>query len=200
MFDNTYFQNFDNVTFSEVWSEPKTFLQDYKACGLPSTYTVEDGSVHYYVSDEDLILIWTLLIGRFADSTIKPYNTYGAFKIRFMSRIWQYAPSWKKELDIQNRLRAMSFEEGSQLFEGSKAIYNSAVNPGTAPSTNTSEELSYINAQNVTKYRKSKLEGLAVLTEMLKRDVTEKFLARFDDLFKNIIYTGRDLKYLTYEE
>lgn len=196
---NTYFQSFDNVTFSELWSDSESFVKDYKDSGLPQTYKTNSGSTANYVTDDDLKLIWTLLIGRFADSTIKPYNTFGAFKIRFMSRVWQHAPAWKKELDIQNELRAMSLQDGSAIYEGSKAIHNTALNPGTAPGTNTSEELNFLNQQNVTKYKKSKLEGLAILNDLMKKDVTEAFLRRFDDLFKTIIYTGRDLYYATEE-
>lgn len=195
---DTIFQTFDNVTFSNLWSTKEDFVNAYKTVGFPSTYTLEDGSTHDYVTDKDLELIWLLMIGRFADSTIKPYNTYGAFQVRFMSRLWQYAPAWKKELEIQNKLRAMSLENG-ELFDGTKAIHNAALNPGTPPGTNTSDELDYINSQNVTKYKKSKIEGLATLTELLKKDVTDAFLRRFDDFFKTIIYTGRDLTYTTYQ-
>ena len=186
---NSYFQSFDNITFSELWETSESFVEAYKATGLPQTY--EGGT---YVDDDTLKLIWTLMIGRFADSTIKPYNTFGAFQIRFMSRVWQHAPAWKKELDIQNKLRSLSLDEGSLLYEGSKAIHNSALNPGTTPSE---EELTYINQQNTTKYKKSTLEGLALLTELMKNDVTEAFLRRFDDFFKTIIYTGRNLLYAT---
>lgn len=197
---NTYFQSFDNITFSDLWSDAESFVQDYKDSGLPQAYVTNSGTTAYYVTDDDLNLIWTLLIGRFADSTIKPYNTFGAFKIRFMSRVWQHAPGWKKELDIQNELRSMSLKDGSAIYSGNSAIYNSAMNPGTTPSTQTTEEINFINSQNVTKYKKSKLEGLAILNDMLKRDVTEQFLRRFDDFFKTIIYTGRDLLYTTYNE
>ena len=181
-------QLFNNITFSELWSTKEEFITAYDESGLPKDA---------YVSNDDLELIWTLLIGRFADSTIKPYNTYGAFKVRFMSRVWQYAPSWRKELEIQNKLRGLSLEDGSPIYEGSKAIYNSAMNPGTAPSTNDTEELNFINQQNTTKYKKSKLEGLAILNDLIKRDVTEQFLRRFDDLFKTIIYTGNTYLYKT---
>lgn len=196
----TLFQTFDNVTFSDLWSTSELFIEDYKQTGLPQEFKTANGTISNYVTDDDLKLIWTLLVGRFADSTIKSYNTYGAFKIRFMSRVWQHAPGWKKELEIQNELRAMSLQEGSVIYEGSKAIYNTAMNPGTAPGTNTSEELTFLNQQNVTKYKKSKLEGLSILTDLMKRDVTETFLRRFDDLFKTIIYTGRDLLYATEED
>lgn len=188
----SYFQHFDNITFSDLWSTSEDFIQAYKDTGLPQTYVNSDGTNGTYVDDETLNLIWLLMVGRFADSTIKPYNTYGAFQIRFMSRIWQHAPAWKKELDIQNKLRSMSLNDGSEIYEGSKAIYNTALNPGTQP---TQEELNYINSQNTTKYKKSKLEGLAILTDLMKKDVTEEFLRRFDDFFKTIIYSGRTLLY-----
>lgn len=185
---NSYFQTFDNITFSQLWETPEAFLATYNEVGLPK---------EPYIDDETLELIWILLSGRFADSTIQPYNTYGAFKIRFMSRVWQYAPTWKKDLDIQNKLRALSLEDGSELFVGGSAIYNTAMNPGTQPSTQDADELNFINSQNVTKYKKSKIEGFALLSDLLKNDVTEAFLRRFDDLFKTVIYSGRTLRYGT---
>lgn len=181
-------QVFDNITFSDLWPTKDEFIKSYDESGLPKTN---------YVSDEDLTLVWTLLSGRFADSTIKAYNTHGAFKIRFMSRVWQHAPSWIKELEIQTKLRSLSLEDGSSIYEGSRAIYNNALNPGTAPSTSDSEELNFINSQNTTKYKKSKLEGLSILDSLIKKDVTERFLRRFDDLFKTIIYTGRTKLFAT---
>lgn len=190
----SYFQTFDNITFSDLWSSSELFIESYKETELPQTYTNSDGTTGTYVDDETLKLIWILMIGRFADSTIKPYNTYGAFQIRFMSRVWQHAPAWKKELDIQNKLRSMSLDDSSPIYEGSRAIYNNALNPGTEP---TQEELNYINSQSVTKYKKSRLEGLALLTDLMKNDVTERFLRRFDDFFKTIIYSGRTLLYET---
>ena len=197
---NSYFQSFDNITFSDLWSTSDDFIQAYKDSELPQTYTLSDNTTGTYVDDATLKLIWLLMIGRFADSTIKPYNTYGAFQIRFMSRVWQYAPAWKKKLDIQNKLRSLSLDEGSEIYEGSKAIYNSALNPGTQPTTDQSGELNFINSQNTTKYKKSKLEGLALLTDLMKNDVTERFLRRFDDFFKTIIYSGRTLLYETINE
>ena len=185
-------QFFDNVTFSDLWSTKEEFVNSYKEVGFPQTY---DGGT--YVTDDDLKLIWLLLIGRFADSTIKPFNTYGAFKVRFMSRVWQHAPAWKKNLDIQNKLRSLSLEDGSDIYKGASAIYNSAMNPNTTPSTGTDQELNFINNQNVTKHKKSKLEGLALLSDLLKNDVTEQFLRRFDDFFKTIIYSGKTLLYST---
>ena len=189
--DRTLFQKFDNITFSQMWETAEDFVTSYNITGLPK---------EPYFDDETLKLVWLLLLGRFADSTIKPYNTYGAFKVRFMSKVWQYVPTWKKRLDIQNKLRDLSLEDGSELFIGASAIYNSAMNPGTAPDTQDTEELKFISSQNVTKYKKSKIEGFSLLNDLLKNDITDQFLRRFDDLFKTIIYTGRELEYETYNE
>lgn len=186
------FQSFDNITFSDLYPTQEEFVNQYKVVGFPQEY--EGGS---YVTDDDLRLIWLLLIGRYADSVIKPFNVYGAFQVRFMSRVWQHAPAWKKNLDIQNKLRSLSLEDGSEIYKGASAIYNAAMNPNTQPGTDTDEELNFINTQNVTKHKKSKLEGLAILSDLLKNDVTEQFLRRFDDFFKTIIYSGRTLLYET---
>ena len=55
---------------------------------------------------------------------------------------------------------------------GSKQIYNHANNPSTEPGTDTDEELAYINDQNTTKNKKSKLDAYALYNEVLKNDVT----------------------------
>lgn len=69
------------------------------------------------------------------------------------------------------------------LIQGSKAVYNTALNPGTAPSTDTLDELTYINQQNTTKYKKTKLEGYALLLDLLESDVTSDFIDSFKKLF-----------------
>jgi hypothetical protein len=76
------------------------------------------------------------------------------------SVIFQYGPTWQKRLDIQAKIRGLT---DSDILIGSKAIYNTALNPSTAPSTGSLEELTYINSQNTTNYKKSKLEAYAQL-------------------------------------
>ena len=69
------------------------------------------------------------------------------------------------------------------IMKGATAIHNHAYNPETAPSTQSTEELNYINEQSVTKYKKNPLEGYAQLAALLERDVTGYFLKRFEPLF-----------------
>ena len=74
-----------------------------------------------------------------------------------------------------------------QLLEGAKAIYNHAYNPSTTPSTASLTELTYINDQNTTNYKKSKMDAYTQLWNLLATDVTEYFLDRFSVLFKKFI-------------
>lgn len=74
------------------------------------------------------------------------------------------------------------------------------MHPEIEPSTNTSEELAYINNQNVAKNKKSKLEAYGLLTAMLKEDVTESFIRRFDSLFLNIVEPETPLYYVTEDD
>ena len=111
-----------------------------------------------------------------------------------------YGPAWAKRLSIQEELQKLSLEEGSDIYLGSGAIYNHALNPGTAPSTQTLTELPQINEQNTTKYRKSKLEGIANLAALLETDVSEEFLGKFRRLFIRVVAPDRPLIYENYTE
>ena len=83
---------------------------------------------------------------------------------------------------------------------GGKAIYNQALNPSAEPGTGTLEELGYINAQNTTNYKKSKLEAYSILTDLLKTDVTENFLTKFKICFKTFVMPEKVLVYVDDED
>ena len=85
-----------------------------------------------------------------------------------------------KELDL----------DSDTLLQGAKAIYNRALNPETNPTTASLEELTYINEQNTTNYKKSKMDALTQLWNLIATDVTESFLERFAPLFKKIWNPG----------
>ena len=80
---------------------------------------------------------------------------------------------------------------------GSKQIYNHAYNPSTAPTTDTLDEISYINDQNVTKSKKGILETYSFLYDMLETDVTGEFIDKFRKLFLVIVAPERPLWYIT---
>jgi hypothetical protein len=105
-----------------------------------------------------------------------------------------YGPAWQKRLEIQHDLVSMDIDEA---MKGTTAIHNSALNPSQSPSTQSLEELNYINAQNTTKYKKSKLEGYATLYTLIETDVTEEFIDKFKKLFITVVEPELPLWYKT---
>ena len=141
-------------------------------------------------------LIFYLLYARYANSTVASSDE-DRFIYQLHSIIFQYGPTWTKELQVQNELRAMNIAD---FQKGSKSTVNHASNPSTAPSTIDTEELPYVGEQNVSKVERSKADGYALMLSLLKEDVTEKFLRRFEKLFLVIVEPERPLWYETYPE
>lgn len=135
--------------------------------------------------------IYMLLASRYKNSSIA-YSDETQFKLELFSKIFQFAPNWERELELQKTLRELSEID---LTIGGKAIYNHSYNPSTAPSTQATEELETVNEQNVTKYTKSKLDAYGNLVALLEKDVTEDFIRRFKYLFIKIVAPQRPLWY-----
>ena len=154
--------------FTDVYPNKDAFLTQYKSIGIPVTIT-----------DESVTTLYFLLYSRYGNEYISASDR-NRFEYNLFSIIWQYGPTWEKRVEIQKKFREMSEEE---LLKGSTQIYNTADNPGTAPTTSTLEELQYINHQNTTKAIRSKLDAYGMLESMLEKDVTGEFLNKFKKLF-----------------
>lgn len=174
--------NYRQKRFTDVYNNVNDFLADYGSVGIPPI-----------VANESVETLYYLLYARYGNSTIANSDTT-QFKYRLFSLIYQHGPTWEKKLDLQAKIRALTDED---LLTGGSAIYNSASNPSTDPTTETLDELQFINSQNVTKYRKTKIEAYALQWDMLTSDITERFLARFQQLF--IQFVAPELP-LWYEE
>lgn len=168
--------------FTDVYESVEEFLADYKDCGIPTT-----------ISDNSAQTLFYLLYGSYGNDIVAS-SDINRFKYKLFSIIFQYAPNWEKQLEIQNKLRALT-EDDIRL--GSRQIYNTAQNPSTEPSTDTTDELQYINNQNVTKNQRGVLEGYATLLSLLRTDVTQEFLNRFRKLFLTIVQPEEPLLYIT---
>lgn len=179
---NEMLPKYSTVLFTDVWEEVNDFAYDYQHIGIPTTISVANAIVLYY-----------LLYARYGNNPIANYDEE-QWKYKIFSVIWQYGPSWEKRLDIQAKLRALSEDD---LIKGSKAIYNHAYNPNQAPSTSSLEEVEYINDQNTTNYKKSKMEAYAQLWDLIDTDVTAEFLGRFQKCFKQFVAPERPLLYVT---
>lgn len=179
---SSLYGNFRTRTFADIYTSFDIFKKDYDDCGIPGT-----------ISDISLTTLYYLLYARYGNSNVASSDE-NQFKYKVFSTIFMYGPAWEKRLDIQNKLINLSDEE---IVKGSTAIYNSALNPSQAPSTAALEELTYINAQNTTKYRKSKLEGYAMLYSLIETDVTEEFIGKFKKLFITFVEPDYPLWYET---
>lgn len=184
--------------FTEVWDNAADFVSDYKSSGLYVTNSK--------ISDASATTLFYLLYARYGNSPIANRDVT-QFQYKVFSIIFQYGPKWEKDLDIQKAIRDLSVNYSDvddrtkpSVFWGSKAIYNQALNPQTTPSTASLEELTYINQQNTTNYKKSPLDGYAMLEELLRDDITKIFIDKFNICFKKFVSNERPLLYVTEED
>lgn len=186
---SSLYGNFRQLKFDEVYENAENFLNDYNSLGIPPILQDEENAKTLYF----------LLYSRYGNSTIAS-SDINRFKFNLFSIIWQYGGTWEKRLQIQAKLRSLSLDEESEIYKGSKAIYNQAINPSVQladESTSTDGELTFINGQNVTKYKKSVLDGLSYLNDLLATDVTGEFLNKFKKLFLVIVEPEKPLWYVT---
>lgn len=183
---------YNTKLFTEVWDSADDFKTEYKASGLYDVVTT-NGVTNYHnsLTDPNIALLYYMLYARYGNSPIANMDE-NQFKYKVFSIIFQYGPTWQKELDLQDKLRGLSEE---QLLLGAKTIYNKAYNDATAPSTSSLEETPYINEQTTANYKKNKLGAYAELLSLLKTNVTDVFLDRFKNLFSKFLF----VKPLLYE-
>lgn len=177
--------NYLTRRFKQIFPDTESFTNEYKASDLATSIAL--------LTDDHLKIVYALLYARYANSAIASYDET-QFKYKVFSIIFMYGPTWAKRLEAQKMIRELSLDE---LALGSKAIYNSALNPGGAPSTGTTDELSYINQQNTTNYKKSKAGAIATMLELLDTDVTSEFVNKFKKLFVTIVQPDYPLYYVT---
>lgn len=182
---------YSTVLFTDIYDNVEDFIADYKnessdfVNGIPNL-----------ISDTSAETLFYLLYARYGNNPIANRDI-NQFKYKIFSVIFQYGPTWEKRLEVQAALRQLTLDD---IRLGSKAIYNQALNPSTEPSTASLEELTFINQQNTTNYKKSPLEGYAILLDLLNTDVTEEFIKKFNICFKKFVSAERPLIYVTEED
>lgn len=176
---------YETKLFTEIYEDVESFEDDYDTIAI--FHSNEIAPVTQHVTNySNIDKIYYMLYAKYGNSPIANYDE-NQFKYKLFMTIWQYAPAWLKRLDVQEQLRAISNDD---LVKGAKVIYNHAYNPSTEPSTQTLNELNYINDQNTTNYKKSTMDAYTQLWAILVSDVTEEFMARFKPLFKTFVKPG----------
>lgn len=182
---------YDTKLFTDIYEDVDSFIEDYLEINL--------GGLTVDATQEDYGLVpklFYLLYAKFGNSPIANLDE-NQFKYKLFSVIFMYGPAWEKRLDIQDKVRQLSADD---LLQGAKAVHNHAYNPGTEPSTSDLEELNYINDQNTTNYKKSKMDAYGQLWGLIATDVTAEFLDKFNDCFKKFVMPANPLIYVTEED
>ena len=175
--------SYDTKLFCEIFDNAEDFVEEYKDSGLYDAVTSGSPAVLHLnnsLSDKDATTLFYLLYAKYGNNPIANYDV-NQFKYKLWATIFQYGPAWAKKLDIQNKVRELTDDE---IRLGSKAIYNHAYNPSTDPSTASLEELTAINEQNTTNFKKSKIDGYMGLWQLVVSDVTNEFLKKFENWIK----------------
>lgn len=165
---------------SEIYPNQATFIADFNFFEDIKAITEQQAKITYF-----------LLLERYANTPIYTQNT-DQFKARLFTTIYEYAPLYFKKRELQDQFRLITEEEASK---GTKAIYNTANNPNDEPTTDGLEEVTYINSQNTTGYKFSKIETLGRIYQALKGDITEEFLNKFAKLFSACVFPSRVMLY-----
>lgn len=168
-----------NKTFSDVFPNGSAIY----------TAMTENNLIQFFPDPFGWNLLYGVLYGRFGGCRITVQEDGEArWKARFAGILWQYGPAWYKSLQIQDTLRNMSEED---LVKGSFQVSTQALNPAQKPSASAvgidMPIVDTINAQSTNQYRKNKTDAYSSLMFLLKTDVTEPFLKRFDPLFRKIL-------------
>ena len=164
-------------TFTGIWDSYDKFKKDYD-----ELVTLVSGGVTP-LKDDNARATYYLLYAKYGNNPIVNYDDT-QFKMKVMTVIATYGPTWERKKAIQSSLRELSEDA---LIQGAKQIYNHAFNPSTEPTTTQLEELTHINEQNVTNNKKSKMEAYSILWANLHVDATDEYLNKFKNCFSRFV-------------
>lgn len=183
----SYYGGYRTRTFCDIFPDFETFQNEYNQTALKVRFTPE--------SQKGLTLaqFYYMMYAHYGNSHIA-YSDEKQFKYYMYSIMYQYGPAAIRKREVQDAV--VSLSEG-EITAGGKAIYNHSYNPSTMPTTSTLEELTTINDQNTTNYKKSKLEGYSMLMAVIETDVIDEFIHKFKRLFIKVLAPDYPLLYST---
>lgn len=178
--------NYTTKKFTDIYATAADFITGVSGSGIP-----------LLISNDSLTTLYYLLYSKYGNSHIANSDE-NQFKYKVYSTIFQYAPTWERNLEIQASLRALTEDE---IITGTRQIQDHSYNPSTIPTgpNQPTGEIETVDSQNRLKYTKSKLEGYGILTSLLANDVTEELLGKFKKLFITIVEPQEPLWYITNE-
>ena len=169
-------KKYSSPTFIEVFPDLNTFSTTFKST---SYYSLLDNEF----SDGSIAITYSLLVSKYGDNPIANFSQ-DMFKNKLFSIIYEYGPTWQSKLLIQKKLRNLSEAE---ILLGTTTIYNRASNPEQAPTTDTIDELTYINDQNTQKFKRNKSTAYAELYSILQDNISDIYINKFKVCFRQIV-------------
>lgn len=170
------FKKYSSPTFIEVFPDLNTFSTSFKGT---SYYSLLDNEF----SDGSIAITYSLLVAKYGNNPIANFSE-DMFKNKLFSIIYEYGPTWQSKLFIQKKLRTLTEDE---ILLGTTTIYNRASNPEQAPTTDTLDELTYINDQNTQKFKKNKSTAYAELYSILQDNISDVYIGKFKVCFRQIV-------------
>lgn len=135
------------------------------------------------ITAANLKSLYYLLYARYGANPFINYST-DLIKAKVVAITYQKGPTWERRKSVQDSLRSLTEDD---LLRGSVTIFNRAAHDETEPSTDTDEYIGYLNSQDVSKQKRSKLDAYSYLQDVLKTDVTEEFLRAYAVLFSKMV-------------
>ena len=180
MWKNNYLYGcYRNEKFGDIFNTYTDFYTDYTTCGLPTNIRHAD-PVSPSTDENSLKTLYLLLAGRYMNSTIAS-ESIDQFKLKLFGIIYQYGPTWERELDLQKKIRELTDDE----ITGSSVRYYKGYNP--TGEFAIGEDVDFVNEQNTQLYQKNKGEAFGIADALLKNDITSRFLDKFKKLFITIV-------------
>ena len=180
-------------SFSDIFPDFETFQSTWGQTSFSEQAVALNQDIPEGKGISNLRLIYELLLGRYANSTIASSDE-SRFTLQCMSTIFQHAPAWIKRLEIQHTLHEMNLES-DEFLHGAWQINNLAMNPSSDPSEDDYHTLKNLNQQTVNMQKRDKFKALAILDELLRTDITDDFLNKFKYLFRVMVSPQRPLFY-----
>lgn len=174
---NSWYGNYRTKSLGEIFRTYDNFLEEWQNTSFNDVVGEELTS--------SMPLIYDLLLAKYVNSCIANSDE-SQFKLQLFSIIFNYAPTWQKQITIQKEVRKLTAEELRTTGAGAN-ITNLADNPSQQPGTNSTNELPYITQQSVTKSKRNLADTYATLNSLLNDDYTDKFLNRFKKLFLTLV-------------
>lgn len=175
---------YNTKLFTDLFPDRNSFVEAIKDTGLNT------------LQDDSLNILYGLLFAKYANSPIANLDENQSV-MKFGAIVYQYGPTWEKKIAIQKRLRELNEED---LRTGATQITNQANNPEYEPGTDGTDVLSYVDFQSSNKFKKSTLEGYAILVNLLETDVTSEFISKFAKIFKSYVRPEHPYLYISEEE